>query len=111
MWHPSMYDYGCNKAVKTAEYFDIKNCSCEKRLIGELGIECEDKILDTIANLLHDKKLTLAKVNYLIQTIWLIIICLLLLVVIFVSYFYYTKYWSKYLLPFNKSSIKFCYFA
>ena len=31
-----MCDCEYNKACKIDEYLDIKNCSCEKRLIGKL---------------------------------------------------------------------------
>ena len=58
----------CNKACKTHVHLDIKNCSCEKRLIGKLA-------------LLSDKKVSCAKSNCLIHTIYLVIICLLLLIV------------------------------
>ena len=36
MWYPSIRDRECNNACKTDTYLDIKNCSHEKRLIGEL---------------------------------------------------------------------------
>ena len=44
MWNPSTCDCECNKACKIDEYLDIKNCSCEKCLIGKLLLECEDEI-------------------------------------------------------------------
>ena len=42
-----MCDYECNKACKIDEYLDTKNCSCKKRLIGKLLLECKDEILNT----------------------------------------------------------------
>ena len=36
IWNLSTCDCHCNKACKIDEYLDIKNCSCEKRLIGNL---------------------------------------------------------------------------
>ena len=33
-----------NKACKTEEYLDTKNCSCKKRLFGKLVVACEDEI-------------------------------------------------------------------
>ena len=35
---------------------DIKNCSCEKCLIGKLVLEFTDDVLNTTVNLLNDKK-------------------------------------------------------
>ena len=113
IWNSSACDCECIKHVKLIDIIkielDIKNCTCEKRLIGKLVLECEDEILNTFVTLLYDKKVACAKSNCLIHNISLIIICLLLLVVICVSfYFYYAKYWTKqnYLLPFNDASIK-----
>ena len=40
MWNPSICVCECNKAFITDEYFDIKNCSCEKCLIGKLLLTC-----------------------------------------------------------------------
>ena len=45
-----------------------KNCSCEKRLIGKLVLECEDEILNTTETLLNDKKVACARNNCLIHT-------------------------------------------
>ena len=47
MWNPNKWDHECNKACKIDEYLDIKNCSCEKRVIDKLVIECEEEILNT----------------------------------------------------------------
>ena len=103
MWNPSMCDCECKKACKFDEYLDITNCSCKIRLIVKLVLECEDKTSKTIETLLDVKKLACAKINCLIHTISLVIICFLLLVVVCVScYSYYTKYRPKQkdLLPF-----------
>ena len=62
MWNPSTCDCECNEACKIAMYLDIKNCSCKKRLIGKLLLECEDEILNTTENLLNDKKQHVQKV-------------------------------------------------
>ena len=83
------------KACKINEYLDIKICSCEKRLFGKLVLAC----------LLNDKKVTCEKINCLIQTISLVIICPLLVAIICVSFFfYYTKYQSKKKKRFNTIS-------
>ena len=42
MWNPSTWDCECYKICKIDEYLNTKTCSCEKRLIGELVLECED---------------------------------------------------------------------
>ena len=67
----------CNEACKIDEYLDIKNCSCEKRLIDKLVLECEDEILSTTETLLNDNKVANSKSNSLMHTISLVIICLL----------------------------------
>ena len=67
----------CNKACKIDEYLDIKNCSCEKRLIDKLVLECEDEILSKTETLLNDKKVANSKSNSLMHTISLVIISLL----------------------------------
>ena len=36
MWNPSACDCECNKARKIDEYLNIKNCSWEKCLFGNL---------------------------------------------------------------------------
>ena len=36
IWNPSMSNCECNKACKTDEYLDTKNCSCKKCLFGRL---------------------------------------------------------------------------
>ena len=39
----------CNsKQKRNHNELDIKNCSCKKRLIGKLLLECKDEILNTI---------------------------------------------------------------
>ena len=48
--NPSVCDCECNKTCKIGEYLDIENCSCKKRLIGKLELECEGKILDKTEN-------------------------------------------------------------
>ena len=40
---------------------NIKNCSCEKRLIGKLVLGCEDKILNTTKTSPYDKRVTCEK--------------------------------------------------
>ena len=82
------------KTYKIDECLNTKYCSCGKRIIGKLVLECEDEILNTNGTLINDKKKVACGIgNCLIHTISLIIICLLLLVVICISY--YTKYRSK----------------
>ena len=44
------------KHEKICKYLEIKNCSCEKRLIGKLVLECEDEILNTTETSLDEKK-------------------------------------------------------
>ena len=89
MWNHSSCDYECNKACKIDEYFDIKKCSCEKRLIGRLVLECQDEILNTT-------KTSCKKNNCLMHTISLLFICLLLLIVVFIGcYLYFTKHGLK----------------
>ena len=61
MWNPRACDWECNKACKIDEYLDVKNCSCEKRLIGKFVLECEDEILNTTKTLLNDKKSNICK--------------------------------------------------
>ena len=105
MWNASTCDCECNKACKIDEYLDIKNCSCEKHLIGKLVLECEDEILNTTETLLNDKKVAHEKSNCLLHTISLVIVYFLLLVVVCVScYFFYTKYRLKQ--PFQNIKIK-----
>ena len=53
--NPSTCDCECNKACNFDEYLDIKNCSCKKRLIGKLVLECEDETSNTTVTLLNDK--------------------------------------------------------
>ena len=47
MGNPSTCDFEYYKACKIDEYLDIKNCSCEKRIIGKLILKCENEILNT----------------------------------------------------------------
>ena len=54
MWNPNTCDCEYDKACKSDEYLDIKNCSCEKRLIGKLLLACEDEILNTTEASLDD---------------------------------------------------------
>ena len=54
MWNPCTCE--CNEPCKVDEYLYIKNCSCEERLIGKLGLECHDKISNTTENSLKNKK-------------------------------------------------------
>ena len=56
MWNPRKCDCEWNKACKIDEYLDIKNCSCEKRLIGKLVLACEGEISNTTETSLDDKK-------------------------------------------------------
>ena len=49
--NPSTCDCECNEPCKIDEYVDIKNCFCEKRLIGKVLLECEDKIYEIQLNL------------------------------------------------------------
>ena len=42
MWNPNTCDCECNKTCKIAEYLDIKNCSCKKRLFCKLVLVSED---------------------------------------------------------------------
>ena len=75
-----MINYVACVACKIDKYLDIKNCSCEKRLIDKLVSLCEDGILNTTEASLN-KKVTHEKYNYLIHCILLVIICLLLNVI------------------------------
>ena len=56
MWNPSACDCECNKVYEISEYLDIKNCSCEKRLIDKLVLPTEDEILTTTETSSDDKK-------------------------------------------------------
>ena len=76
-----MINYVAWVACKIDKYLDIKNCSCEKRLIDKLVSLCEDGILNTTETSLNDKKVTHEKYNYLIHCILLVIICSLLNVI------------------------------
>ena len=99
--------------IKIDEYLDIKNCFCEKLLIGRLVLEREDEILNTTENLLNDKKVARGKSNCLISYYFSYYfignLCLLLLAVICVScHIYYTKYRpkQKHFLLFNNTVMK-----
>ena len=88
--------FECNKAGKIDEYWDIKNCSCKKCLIGKLVLECKKEILNTIETSLDDEKEACEKNNCLIHMMSLVIICLLLLAVASIGcYYYYTRDWIK----------------
>ena len=56
MCNPSTCDCECNRACKIDKYLDIKNCSCEKLIIGKSVIECEDEVLNTTETSIGDKK-------------------------------------------------------
>ena len=47
MWNPSTCNCQCDKACKNVEYLHIKDFLYEKRLIGNLVLECEDEVLNT----------------------------------------------------------------
>lgn len=67
----------------------MKNFFCEKRTTNKLVLDCDDEILNITETLLD-------KINSLIHTIVLPIVCLLLVVVVRIGcYFYYTKYQPK----------------
>ena len=96
MWNHSTCDCDCNKGCKIDKYFDIKDCSCVKPLIGKLVSECKDEILNTTEILIDNKKIICEKSNYLIHTTSLLIKCLLSLIVVFIScYFHFTKHRLK----------------
>ena len=61
MWNRSTCDCEFNNACKINEYLDIKNCSCEKLVIGKLALECEDEILSAAETSLDDKKSIMRK--------------------------------------------------
>ena len=56
MWNPSTRDCAINQACKIDKYLDIKNCSCEKLLIGKSVIQCEDEVLNITETSVGDKK-------------------------------------------------------
>ena len=89
IWNSSICDCKCNKACKIYEYLDIKNCSCEKRLIGKLVLECQDEMLNTTETSHDDKNVACSRNNCLFHTISLVLICLLLSVVICVTCYSY----------------------
>ena len=96
MWNHSTYDCECNKARKIDKYLDTKNCSCEKRLIRKLVLECEDEMLNTIKISLVEIKKTCKKNSCPIHKISLVIMCLLLVAVVSIGwYFFYTSDWIK----------------
>ena len=47
VWNLSTCDCKCNKACKTHECLDIKNCLCEKRLFGKLVSSYKYEVLNT----------------------------------------------------------------
>ena len=61
MWNSSTCDCEFNEACKIDQYFNIKSCSCEKRLIGKLILEREGEILNATENSLDDKKVICKK--------------------------------------------------
>ena len=77
------WDFECNKACKIDKYLDIKKCSCEKSLIDKLVEVCEDEILNATEASLDDRKVTREKINCLIHTVSLVVICFLLSVFLF----------------------------
>ena len=94
-WNPSTCDCKGNKACKTGEYLDIKNCSCKKRLIGKLVLSCECEVLNATETIL-DNKIAIRENNCLMCTMSLVITCTLLLVVVpIVCHYYYTRYWKN----------------
>ena len=62
MWSFGTCDCECNKVKLMDEYLDIKNRSCEKRLIGKLVLECENEILNVTENSLNNTKVTCEKI-------------------------------------------------
>ena len=44
IWHPSNYDYECDKSFDVAEYFYLKKFKPRKRLIDKLVEECGENI-------------------------------------------------------------------
>ena len=42
IWNPSTCYCDCNMACEIAEYLDIKNFSCKRRLFGKLVLACGD---------------------------------------------------------------------
>ena len=69
---------------------DVKNCSCEKPLIGKLVLECEYEILNKTKSSFNNKKVN-AKNNCLTRTASLVIICLLLLTLVCFSCYFYMQ--------------------
>ena len=89
----STCDCEYNKACKIDEYLDIKNCSCKKRLIGELLLTCEAEILNTTEISLDNKKVACLIHTYLIS---LVTISVLLLIIVSIGcYYFYKRYWNK----------------
>ena len=91
MRNSSICDCECNKARKIGEYLDIKNCSCEKYLIGKFVLGWEDEILNKNKTSPDNKNLTCKKNSRLIDTILLVIIYLLLLAVVSICSYYHYK--------------------
>ena len=84
-------DCECDKACKIDEYLDIKNCSCEKYLIGKFVLGWEDETLNKTKTSPDNKNLTCKKNSRLIDTISLVIIYLLLLAVASICSYYHYK--------------------
>ena len=96
MWNPGTCDCESNKASKLDEYSDTNSCTCEKRLIGKLELECKDEMLNTTEISPDVKESKMWKSDRLIHTISLVIICLLLLAVVSICcYYYYKRVWIK----------------
>ena len=96
MWNPSTCDCNCDKSWKIEKYFDIKDCSCKRRLFGKLVLACKDEVLNTTGISLDHKIVTREKNNCDIHAISSVFICLLSLVFISVSCcYYYTRHWIK----------------
>ena len=47
--------------IMHVKHLDIKNCSCKKRLIGKLVLQCKDKILNATENSLDDMRSNMQK--------------------------------------------------
>ena len=77
MWNITTCGCKCNEAYKYDKYLDIKNCSCEKRLIVKLVLECEHDVLITTETLLYDKNVTCANTNchIFILLYWQLYVC------------------------------------
>ena len=56
MSNRSTYVCECNKLCNICEHLGVKNCSCQKLLIGKLVLEYKNEILNTFETSLDDKK-------------------------------------------------------